>query len=306
MSVASTPSELTSAKVAPRRGGARRGQRFFQRLLRAPVVAIALVVLCLVLLTALFAPLLAPYDPTLIDVVKRLRPPVWAVGGTPEHLLGTDSLGRDVLSRLIHGSRVSVIVGFTVVALSGTLGVTLGLLAGYFGGWVDDVIMRLADITLAFPFLLLAIAFLAVLGAGLTNVIIVLAVWGWVPYARVVRGDTLALREKEFVEAARAIGVRHPSIILQHILPNTMAATIVIATLAVAQTILAEAALSFLGLGVRPATPTWGGMLAEGREYITTAWWIVTLPGVAITVTILCINLFGDWLRDYLDPRLRA
>jgi peptide/nickel transport system permease protein len=159
---------------------------------------------------------------------------------------------------------------------------------------------------LAFPFLLLAIAFLAVLGPGLVNVILVLAVWGWVPYARVVRGDTLSLREKEFVLAARAIGVGDLSILRRQILPNTIPATIVIATLAVAQTILAEAALSFLGLGVRPAVPTWGGMLAEGRMHINTAWWIVTIPGLAITLTILCINLFGDWLRDYLDPRLRT
>lgn len=284
--------------------GSRFGQ-FLYRLWQAPIVAVALLFLMAVLIAALIAPWIAPHDPTLIDVVTRLKPPVWAKGGSAEHILGTDSLGRDILSRVIYGARVSMIVGFTVVVISGTLGTILGLMAGYIGGWVDAVIMRLADITLAFPFLLLAIAFLAVLGPGLFNVIIVLAVWGWVPYARVVRGQTLSLREREFIDAVRAVGVQHPRIIFRHILPNTWAATIVIATLAVANTILAEAALSFLGLGVKPSIPTWGGMLAEGREHITVAWWIVTFPGLAIMLTILCINLFGDWLRDYLDPRLR-
>ncbi|MCL4302284.1 MAG: ABC transporter permease [Anaerolineae bacterium] len=279
--------------------------QFLRRLWQAPLVAVALLVLITVVGLAISAPWLAPHDPTLINVVNRLKPPVWIERGVPEHLLGTDSLGRDVLSRVIYGSRVSMVVGFTVVVISGTLGMMIGLVAGYMGGWIDDVIMRLADITLAFPFLLLAIAFLAVLGPGLLNVIIVLAVWGWVPYARVVRGQTLALREREFIDAVRAIGAQSPRIIFHHILPNTWAATIVIATLAVANTILAEAALSFLGLGVKPAVPTWGGMLAEGREHITVAWWIVTFPGLAIMLTILCINLFGDWLRDYLDPRLR-
>jgi peptide/nickel transport system permease protein len=275
------------------------------RLSNTPIIAVAMLLLLAVVVTAIGAPWLAPHDPTLIDVVQRLEPPAWVAGGSPEHLLGTDSLGRDVLSRIIYGSRVSAIVGVTVVVISGTLGVALGLLSGYAGGLVDDLIMRVADMQLAFPFLLAAIAFLAVLGPGLINVIVVLALWNWVPYARVVRAQTLSLREKEFVEAARAIGVRRARIIFRHILPNTMAATIVIATLAVAQTILAEAFLSFLGLGVKPSVPTWGGMLAEGREHITTAWWIVTLPGLAIMLTVLCINLVGDWLRDYLDPRLR-
>ncbi len=283
-----------------------RAGEFFWRLSQAPIIAVALLILVIVLVTAITAPWITPHDPTLIDVVARLKPPVWAEGGTSEHILGTDSLGRDVFSRVIYGSRVSMIVGVTVVVISGTLGMILGLIAGYVGGWADDVIMRFADITLAFPFLLLAIAFLAVLGPGLINVIIVLAVWGWVPYARVVRGQTLSLREREFIDAVRAIGVRHPRIILRHILPNTWAATIIIATLAVANTILAEAALSFLGLGVKPSVPTWGGMLAEGRDHITVAWWIITFPGLAIMLTILCINLFGDWLRDYLDPRLRV
>ena len=305
MSTISMRTTLQSSKSKNLWKNSRVGE-FVWRLSQAPVIAMALVILVIVLVTAIIAPWITPHDPTFIDVVARLKPPVWAEGGTPEHILGTDSLGRDVFSRVIYGSRVSMIVGVTVVFISGTLGMILGLISGYVGGWADDIIMRLADITLAFPFLLLAIAFLAVLGPGLFNVIIVLAVWGWVPYARVVRGQTLSLREREFIDAVRAIGVRHPRIILRHILPNTWAATIIIATLAVANTILAEAALSFLGLGVRPSVPTWGGMLAEGRDHITVAWWIITFPGLAIMLTILCINLFGDWLRDYLDPRLRV
>lgn len=284
----------------------RNESQFLRGLLHTPAVMVAVLLLVALLGIALAAPWLAPHDPTAVDVVKRLIPPMWAEGGNPEHLLGTDSLGRDILSRLIYGSRISAVVAITVVVLSGTIGMLLGLIAGYLGGWFDDVIMRVADVVLAFPFLLLAIAILAVLGSGLVNVIAVLVVWGWVPYARVVRATTLSLREREFVEAARAIGLRGPGLMMRHILPNTFPTAIVIATLAVAQTILAEAALSFLGLGVNPAVPTWGGMLADGRTHITRAWWIVTFPGVAITTTILCINLFGDWLRDHLDPRLRT
>jgi peptide/nickel transport system permease protein len=265
----------------------------------------ALGVLTLVVIIAISAPWLAPHDPTLIDVVERLKPPMWAPDGSEEYVLGTDPLGRDVLSRLIYGSRVSLAVGLAVVAISGTVGVVLGLIAGYVGGWVDDIIMRLVDIQLSFPFLLLAIAFLAVLGPGLGNLILVLAIWGWVPYARVVRGETLKLREEEFILAARALGVQPGRIVFRHILPNTWAAIIVIASLSVASTILAEASLSFLGLGVKPSVPTWGGMLADGRQHITQAWWIVTFPGLAIMLTVLCINIFGDWLRDFLDPRLK-
>lgn len=271
----------------------------------SPAAAIALCVLSALILTAITASGLTRFDPNHIDVERRLTPPFWAPRGTLAHPLGTDALGRDVLSRVAYGSRVSLLVGVTVVAVSGTIGVTLGLMAGYFGGTFEDLIMRLADIQLAFPFLLSAIAVLAVLGPGLMNVIAVLAVWGWVPYARVVRGQTLVLREKEFVEASRAIGASSGRIIVQHILPNVWAPIIVMASFAVANTILAEGALSFLGMGVPPSVPTWGGILAEGRNYISVAWWIVTFPGLAIMLTVLCINVFGDWMRDYLDPRLR-
>ena len=294
--------------MAERTGRGRdRAGRFFRRLLQTPLVALALLILIGIIIMAIAAPRIAPYDPTYIDVVRRLQPPLWTSEEGEVHLLGTDSLGRDVFSRIVYGSRISLIVGLTVVVISGTFGVLLGLISGYAGGsLLDDIIMRLADIQLAFPFLLIAIAFLAVLGPGLVNVVIVLALFGWVQYARVVRGQTMALREKEFVEAARAIGVKHGRIIFRHILPNTWAPTIVLASFAVASTILTEAALSFLGLGVKPAVPTWGGMLADGRDHITVSWWIVLFPGLAIMITVLCINVFGDWLRDYLDPRLRV
>lgn len=278
---------------------------FIRKLFSRPVAFISVLILVMIIIIAIAAPILSPHDPTFIDVTRRLRPPAWSSGGDINHLLGTDSLGRDVLSRLIFGSRISLIVGVTVVLISGTMGLFLGLTAGYLGGIVDDIIMRIADITLAFPFILLAIAVLAVLGPGLPNLIFVLVIWGWVQYARIARGQTFSLREKEFVEAARALGVGHTQIIVRHILPNTWAPIIVIGSFAVATTILFEAALSFLGLGVPPRIPTWGAMLAEGREHIYSAWWIVTFPGLAIMITVLSINFLGDWLRDYFDPRLR-
>jgi peptide/nickel transport system permease protein len=228
-------------------------------------------------------------------------------GGTRSFPLGTDTLGRDILSRVIYGARISLAVGFTAVAIAGMLGITIGLTSGYYRGRVDDVTMRLAEIQLAVPFILFAIAILAVLGPGLKNLILVLGITGWVTYARVVRGQVLSFREKEFVEAARCVGAGDLRIMFRHILPNTFASVIVIGSFAVAATILAEAALSFLGLGVPPSTPTWGGMVADGREQIlTNRWWMYLFPGVAIMLTVLAINAVGDWLRDYLDPRLRV
>jgi peptide/nickel transport system permease protein len=273
--------------------------------------ALGALLVVFVILVAVFAPLVAPYPldadvPVSVQLRRRLRPPAWAGGGTSEFLLGTDSLGRDILTRLIYGSRVSLAVGFTAVALSGTTGVLLGLIAGYRGGLVDEVIMRIGDIWLAFPFVILAILFLSVLGPGLDKLIAVLALRGWARYARVMRGQVLALREREYVLAARALGVPGTRILFRHIMPGALAPVIVIASLAVANTILAEAALSFLGLGVKPAVPTWGTMLADGRDYMRDAWWLATFPGVAIMITVLGVNLCGDWLRDALDPRLRV
>jgi peptide/nickel transport system permease protein len=222
------------------------------------------------------------------------------------HWLGSDALGRDVLSRLLYGARISLLVGICAIAVGGTIGVIAGLVSGYFGGWIDDIIMRLGDIQLAFPFILLAIMFLVVLGPGVGNLILVLGIGQWVTYARIVRAQTLSLREKEFVEAARAMGDSTPSIILRTILPNLVAPLTVIASFNVAAVILSEAALSFLGLGVPPSVPTWGSMLAESREQlIANKWWLAIFPGLAIVFTVLSFNILGDWLRDFLDPRLK-
>ena len=249
---------------------------------------------------------LAPFDPNRQNLVLRLADPMTAGPDGGVFLLGSDALGRDVFSRLLYGARVSLTVGFAAITVGGTIGIVAGLLSGYFGGWLDDLIMRLGDIQLAFPFILLAIMFLVVLGSGVWNLILVLGVGQWVTYARIVRADTLSLREKEFVEAARAMGDSTLSIIFRTILPNILAPLTVIASFNVASVILSEAALSFLGLGVPPDVPTWGSMLAESRDtLVANKWWLAVFPGVAIMLTVLSFNILGDWLRDFLDPRLR-
>jgi peptide/nickel transport system permease protein len=273
---------------------------------RAIGVIVGLTVIGVVIVGSLGAPVLTPHNPSQIDIRNRLAPPAWASGGSPDHLLGTDQLGRDLFSRLAYGGRVSLMVGVSAVAISGVVGVLLGLIAGYYGGWADDVIMRLADFELAFPFILLAIAILSVLGPGLSKVILTLGLTGWAQYCRLTRAQVLGLRETEFVEAARTIGASTPRILLRHILPNGMAPVIVIASFSVAGVIIAEASLSFLGLGIPPSVPSWGGMLADGRAYMERAWWLVTFPGLALMLTVLSINVLGDALRDVLDPRLRG
>lgn len=295
----------------PRRARATKLPPILHSLLQNKVAALGALIVLGMIFVAIFAPLVAPHQlegevSVGEQLRRRLKPPAWVEGGTPEFLLGTDSLGRDILTRIIYGSRVSLTVGFTAVTLSGTIGVILGLISGYSGGLAGDFIMRIADIWLAFPFLILAILFLSVLGPGLDKLIAVLALGGWVGYARVTRGQVLAVRETEYIEAARALGVPGVRILFRHIMPNTLAPIIVISSFAVATTMLAEAALSFLGLGVKPAIPTWGSMLADGRDYLRDAWWLATFPGIAIMITVLGINLFGDWLRDYLDPRLKV
>jgi peptide/nickel transport system permease protein len=267
---------------------------------------IGLLIVLLNIVVAILAPVLGPHDPLDQDITRRLQPPAWLAGGSAEYLLGTDQLGRDVLTRIIYGSRISLLIGFLSVAVSLPIGVGLGLLGGYFRGRLDDVVMRLADVQLAFPFILLAITIAGVLGPSPRNVILILAVGGWVAYARITRGQVLSLREKEFVEAARALGMRHGRILVAHILPNILTPIIVLATFAVAQMILLESSLSFLGLGVQPPTPSWGGMLNDGRAYITIAWWLTTFPGATIMLTVLGINFMGDWLRDLFDPRLES
>jgi peptide/nickel transport system permease protein len=273
---------------------------------RSPRALVGLGLLAVVVVMAALAPALAPHDPRNGNLLITRKPPAWSAGGVRAHPLGTDSLGRDILSRIIYGARVSIVVGVVAVLIAGAVGVTLGLLSGYFGGTVDDVVMRVAEIQMAFPFILLALLVMAVLGQGLFNLILVLGISGWVPYGRVVRGQVMQLREKEFVEAARAIGAGTARILRRHILPNTAAPIIVIATFMVAGTIVSEAALTYLGLGVEASTPTWGTMLAEGREYVQVAWWLATFPGLAIMLTVLGVNIVGDWLRDVFDPRLRS
>ena len=253
---------------------------------------------------AALAPALAPDDPVRNDLLARLTPPMWLDGGSWRHPLGTDTLGRDVVSRLLYGARVSLLVGFSAVVVAGGLGVVLGLVAGYYGGRLDDLLMRLGDVQLAFLALVLAVAVLAVVGAGLGNVVLVLGVTGWVTYARIARAETLSLRHREFVESARALGARDAAILWRHVLPNVLPPLVVVATFSVARTIIAEASLSFLGLGIPPPAPSWGAMLDEGRNYLTTGWWLALFPGLAILGVVLGINVVGDWLRDTLDPRV--
>jgi peptide/nickel transport system permease protein len=265
---------------------------------------IGLVVLFVVTIAAIFSAWITPHDPTLRDISQRLQPPLSEIDGQL-YLLGTDALGRDILSRIIYGTRITLLVGLASVALAGTLGLILGLLAGYSKGWPDTLIMRIADIQLAVPFMLLAIAVAGALGSSLRNTIIILGITGWVAYGRLIRSETLSVREHEYVLAARSIGATNSRIILRHVLPNVRNSLIVAATLMVARMLIAEATLSFLGLGVPINTPTWGVMISEGREYITTSWWVSAVPGLAILITVMSVNLVGDWLRDALDPKQR-
>ena len=260
-------------------------------------------ILMVLLICGLGAPLLAPYDPSAQKLENRLVPPSFELGKT-EHFFGTDNLGRDLLSRVIYGSRVSLLVAAATVFLAGILGCLLGAIAGYFGNILDETINKTTEIFLAFPFLLLAIAIMAFLGQGLLNLIIALVLSRWVQYCRVVRGEVLSLKERDFVQAARALGAKDHYIILRHVIPNTLPSVMVIATFAMAIVIITEASLSFLGLGVPPSIPTWGSMLSEGRSYMYRAPWLTIIPGIAIFITVLGINLLGDGLRDIIDPKL--
>ena len=274
---------------------------------RVPFTATALVssmILLAFLLMALLAPYIAPHPPTQPNLLARLVPPRWLAQGG-EFWLGTDHLGRDILSRLIYGSRIALLVGFGGVAGAGLIGVTLGLVAGYFGGWVDTVVMRVVDTLMAIPNIILYLAVLGVFGPSLTLLIIVISAINWTRYARVIRAEVLSLKSREFVEAARASGQRVPLILLRHVLPNIIAPITVLATLDVASVIILESSLSFLGLGVQPPTVTWGRMLSDGRDYVATAWWLATFPGLFITFLGLALIFLGDWLRDVLDPRTR-
>ncbi len=274
-------------------------------IVRRPSALAGGILLIVILVTSIGFPLVMHTDPLAQNLRQRFTPPVWQTGGTWQHPLGTDNLGRDILSRLLYGSRVSLIVGFSAVLVAELMGIVLGLVSGYYGGRLDTVIMRLADIFMAYPFMLLTISVIAVLGPSIFNLILVLGLSDWVTYARTIRGSVLSIKRKEFVEASRAIGTAHPVIIMRHVLPNVISPLIILGTLRVANIIIWESGLSYLGMGAPPPMPTWGRMLAEGRVYITDAWWLVTLPGLAIMITILSINLLGDGLRDALDPRLK-
>jgi peptide/nickel transport system permease protein len=282
-----------------------RKSQIVPRLLRSKAAMVSLLVFLIVAAAATAAPWLAPNDPFAIRLIQRMKPPGYTNSSHVTFWLGTDALGRDVLSRLIFGARVSLVVGLSALAISGAIGLLVGLVAGYFGGLLDDLAMRIADIQLSFPTILLALTIMAVLGGGMDKLILVLGLTGWVQYGRIVRGQVLSLKQDEFVLAARATGEAQWRILFQHILPNLWSPIIVMASFTVASNIVAEASLSFLGVGVPPSVPSWGTMLADGRQYVGVADWLTLPAGVAISVTVLSINIVGDWLRDLLDPRLK-
>jgi len=271
---------------------------------RYPLIPLGLLTFILVV-PAVFAYQVAPYDPLRGSLAKRLKPPAWQEGGSIENVLGTDKLGRDILSRMIHGARVSLMVSLVAIFVGGTVGTALGLISGYFGGRVDSLLMRLVDISLSLPTILLALVLVAAVGPSFGTVVTVLIVLLWARYARLVRGETLSVRERDFVARARVAGASHTRIMVKYIFPNVVNSLVVLATLQVGYVILLESALSFLGAGLPRPTPAWGLMIADGRELIVTAWWVSMFPGLAIMLTVLALNLLGDWLRDHLDPKLR-
>ena len=276
----------------------------WHNLKRYPLFALA-ILLFMMVIPAAFAPWVAPHDAFHGSLSDRLIPPVWQAGGTTDHILGTDKLGRDMLSRIIYGARVSLTVSLIAIFVGGIMGTVLGLISGYFGGRTDSVIMRLVDISLALPTILLALVLVAAVGPSFGTVITVLIVLLWARYARLVRGEILAIKELDFIARARVAGASHTRIMFRYMFPNVVNSLIVLATLQVGYVILFESALSFLGAGLPRAEPAWGVMIADGRELIVTAWWVSMFPGLAIMLAVLALNLLGDWLRDHLDPKLR-
>ena len=272
--------------------------RFFS--LFTALVAVAIIALLVV--TALFAPYIAPHRPKAGSLTDRLQPPFWQEGGSPEHLLGTDVLGRDIFSRLIYGARTSLAVAVLAILVAGSVGSALGIAAGYFGGWIDTLIMRAVDLAFSFPAILLAMVLAVVFEPSFFNIILVISLILWAEYARMARGETLKVKEMDFVALARVAGVSSFRIMLRHILPNVASALVVLATLQVGIVIILESSLSFLGVGIPPPTPDWGTMIADGRSYIVTAWWLSVVPGVAIVLTVLSFNLLGDTLTELLNP----
>ena len=306
MSAPPTESRVVQVAAAPPASQRPRGRLGWHVRRVPPVVWLCLLVLVSVIAAALLAPVVAPYSPEEQSLLKRLQPPAWLPDGEREYLLGTDQLGRDILSRILWGARISLAIGFFAVIIGSAFGSMMGLMAGYFGGWIDELISTLSDMQLAMPFILLAITLIAVLGPSEPNLIILVGISGWMTYARVCRSVVISLREREFVQAVRALGGKDGRIMLKHILPNILSPIVVLATLDLARLVILESTLSFLGLGVQPPKPSWGGMLGEGRDYLSDAWWIATFPGLAIMLTTLAISRGGDWVRDVLDPTLRS
>jgi peptide/nickel transport system permease protein len=287
-------------QLKPTGAGQRPRGETLRRLLRSRSALVGGGVLVLIVLAALTAPLISPFDPIKTNQRLSLEAPSLA------HLMGTDRFGRDIFTRVVWGGQISLPIGLVSVGIGLLFGVSAGLLAGYYGGWIDAVSMRMVDLLLAFPGILLALAIIAILGGSLPNLMIAVGISAIPDYVRITRGTVLSLKQREFVLAARVIGCRGPTIMLRHILPNVMAPLIVLATLGMATAIITASALSFLGLGIKPPTPEWGNMLAEGREFLQHAWWVAFFPGAAIMLTVLSINLLGDGLRDALDPRMRV
>lgn len=290
----------TSKEVPPTRHNSTT-YRILRNLLRSPGGMIGIILVFLAVVCAVFAPQIAPYDPTAGTILNRLLPPAWIHGGSSQFLLGTDPVGRDVLSRIIYGARISLYIGISSTVMSLAIGVPVGLISGYFGGWIDDIFMRIADIMLTFPFVLLAILVMALFGPGINKLVIVLGVSGWAGLARVVRSEVLRIRELEYITAVRSLGASTFRILFHHVFPGTLSPVVVISTMNIAVNILLASGLSYLGLGVDPSIPDWGGMLASGQLYLTTSWWVDVFPGIALMLTVLGFNLLGDWLRDITD-----
>jgi len=284
----------------------RNSLNFLRELWGQPSAMLGAVLVVLFVLMAIFAPQISPHDPTRGKLREQLIPPVWEKGSNPEFLLGTDVQGRDLFSRIIYGARISLRVGILAVGISAAIGTTLGAVSGYYRGRVDALISRFADLLMAFPFLIFAIGMMAFLGPGFTNLLLALTLKGWVVFFRLARGAVMAEKTAEYVEAAKVVGQSNPAIVISEILPNIFHSILVLGTLRMGSMIITEASLSFLGLGIQPPTPAWGSMVADGRDYLVTSWWIATLPGLAILVLVLSINLFGEGLRDILDPRLKV
>jgi peptide/nickel transport system permease protein len=304
--VAVAPAGADPALAIPARPTSESAFRRAWRTLKSdPVGVISLALFLLIVAAAAFGPMILSASPTQPDIIDRLKPPVWMDGGTWEHALGTDSLGRDMLARLLYSARASLLIGALVVAIAGTAGIVLGLVAGYRGGWLGTFIMRLVDTQVAFPGLLLALLILDILGASAKMVVIVLSINGWMVYARMTRGVVLGLKEAPFVQAAETVGASPVRVVRKYLLPNLASPLLTLATLEFARIVLAEASLSYLGLGIQPPGASWGLMVAEGQEYLTTAWWTITEPGLAIALTVLSLNLMASWLRVAADPQQR-